>query len=189
MKTFLLSAGLVLAMTGTATASETFSNTLTATGMNAVSSPAQASLNNCLSLESSSRAVRACTKALRASAPKDDVRSQLYTRRALHQMALGRHDDAAQDFTRAGDLANDTGLESLGHGFAAMMENDLTTARRKFEDCNNQGGIAPLAEYGLGLTHQMAGETDAARDAYARALSLRPGWVAVTEQMATLDLK
>lgn len=189
MKTFLLSAGIVLAMSATAAASETFPNALLSDGLSAVPSPAQASLNDCVSLDSSSRAIRACTKALRAAAPNNDVRSQLYTRRALHQMALGRHDDAAQDFTRAGDLANDTGLESLGHGFAAMMENDLTTARRKFEDCNKQGGIAPLAEYGLGLTHQMAGETDAARDAYARALSLRPGWVAVTEQMATLAIK
>lgn len=189
MKTFLLSAGLVLAMSGTAMASETFPNTLTSTGLSALPSPAQASLNNCLSMESSSRAIRSCTKALRASAPNDDVRSQLYARRALHQMALGRHDDAAEDFTRAGNLANDTGLESLGHGFAAMMENDLTTARRKFEDCNNQGRHTPLAEYGLGLTHQMAGETDAARDAYARALTLRPGWAAVTEQIATLGLK
>lgn len=189
MKTFLLSAGLVLAMTATASASETFPNATIDNGLNALPSPAQASLNSCLSTESSSRAVRACTKALRTSAPNADVRSQLYTRRALHQMALGRHDNAVEDFTRAGDLANDRGLESLGHGFAAMMENDLTTARRKFEDCNNQGNIAPLAEYGLGLTHQMAGETEAARDAYARALTLRPGWAAVSEQMATLELK
>lgn len=189
MKTVLLSAGLVLAMTATASANETFPNATIASGLSAIQSPAHAAMTNCLSMESSSRAVRACTKALRASAPKDDVRSQLFTRRALHQMALGRHDDAAQDFTRAGNLVNDRGLESLGHGFAAMMDNDLATARRKFEDCNNQGSIAPLAEYGLGLTFQMAGETDAARDAYGRALSLRPGWVAVSEQMATLELK
>ncbi|GHB03544.1 hypothetical protein GCM10009069_27720 [Algimonas arctica] len=185
MKTLLLSATLVLAMTGTAAANET----LTPTGLNAVQSPAHAALNDCLSVDSSSRAVRACTKALRASAPKADVRSQLYARRALHQMALGRQDNAVKDFTRAGDLANDRGLESIGHGFAAMMSNDLTTARRKFEDCNDQSRHAPLAEYGLGLTYQMSGETDAARDAYARALSLRPGWTAVTEQMATLTLK
>jgi Tfp pilus assembly protein PilF len=107
----------------------------------------------------------------------------------LHQLALGRHDDAAKDFSRAGILSDDLAIESLGHGFAAMMDNDLATARRKFEDCNNQGSIAPLAEYGLGLTHQMAGETDAAREAYTRALTLRPGWVAVSEQMATLTVK
>jgi Tfp pilus assembly protein PilF len=189
MKTILLSAGLVLAFVGTAAASETFPNASIATGLDTVQSPAQATLDACLSMESSSRAIRACTKTLRASAPNDGVRSQLYTRRALHQMALGRHENAAEDFTRAGDLANDRGLESLGHGFAAMMENDLTTARRKFEDCNNQGRHAPLAEYGLGLTYQMAGETAAARDAYVRALTLRPGWAAVTEQMATLEVK
>lgn len=189
MKTFLISAGLVLAMSGTAIASETFPEALTSTGLSGVQSPAQASFNNCLSMDSSSRAIRSCTKALRSSAPNDGVRAKLYTRRALHQMYLGRHDDAADDFTRAGDLANDSGLEALGHGFAAMMDNDLTTARRKFEDCNNQGRHAPLAEYGLGLTYQMAGETDAARDAYIRALNLRPGWRAVTEQMATLTIE
>lgn len=189
MKIFLLSAGLALAMSATASASETFPNASINSGLTGVQSPLQASLSECLSTESSSRAIRACTKSLRAAAPNDDVRSQLYTRRALHQLALGRHDDAAKDFSRAGDLSDDRGIELLGHGFAAMMNNDLTTARRKFEDCNNEGSVAPLAEYGLGLTHQMAGETDAARDAYTRALNLRPGWVAVSEQMATLTQK
>jgi tetratricopeptide (TPR) repeat protein len=189
MKTFLLSAGLALAMSATASANPTFPNAPINSGLTAVQSPLQVSLNECLSTESSSRAIRACSKSLRAAAPNDDVRSQLYTRRALHQLALGRHDDAAKDFSRAGNLSSDRAIESLGHGFAAMMDNDLATARRKFEDCNNQGSIAPLAEYGLGLTHQMAGETDAAREAYTRALNLRPGWVAVSEQMATLTVK
>jgi len=187
MKSLILSAGLTLALVGTASANETFSNTSMANGISSVSSASQVTLNDCLSEDSSSRTIRACSRAIRNAAPNDQVRAQLYTRRALHRMALGRHDDAATDFTRAGQLTENSGLESLGHGFAAMMNNDLTTARRKFEDCNNQGNIAPLAEYGLGLTYQMAGETDEARDAYARALTLRPGWVAVAEQMATLQ--
>lgn len=189
MKSLLFAAGLTLALTGTAFANGTSSNTAISSGISSVSSTAQTNLNHCLGTDSSSRAIRACTHAIRSASPNKDVRAQLYTRRALHRMALGRHDDAAVDFTRAGRLSEDQGLETLGHGFAAMMNHDLTTARTKFEDCNNQGKIAPLAEYGLGLTFQMAGETDEAREAYSRALNLRPGWTAVSEQMATLEIK
>ena len=189
MKSLLLTAGLTLAMAGTASASETFPNSSLLNRTNSVPTAAQNMLSDCLATESSSRAIRACSDAIRNAAPNDDVRGQLYTRRALHRMALGRHDDAAGDFTKAGSLTDNSGLESLGLGFTAMMNNDLTTARRKFEDCNNKGSVAPLAEYGLGLTYQMAGETDDARRAYERALDLRPGWVAVAEQMATLQTK
>jgi len=189
MKSLILATSLTLVFAGTAAANGTVSSSTISNGINSISTQAQQTLDTCLSTESSSRAIRACTKSIRAATPNDDVRAQLYTRRALHRMALGRHDDAAKDFSRAGQLSEDSGLESLGLGFAAMMNNDLTTARRNFEDCNNQGNIAPLAEYGLGLTYQMAGETDDARHAYGRALALRPGWTAVSEQIATLELK
>lgn len=189
MKSLFIAASLTLALCGTAVASGPVATSAITNGINSVSTQAQQTLSECLTTDSSSRAIRACTKSIRVAIPNDEVRAQLYTRRALHHMALGRHDDAAQDFSRAGQLSNDSGIESLGHGFTAMMSNDLIAARRNFEDCNNQGNIAPLAEYGLGLTYQMAGETDDARQAYTRALNMRPGWVAVSEQMATLELK
>lgn len=187
MKALYIAAGLILATATAASATETFTNASITNSLSAVPVAAQVDLNDCLSTESSSRAIRACSKTIRAAQPNDDVRAHLYTRRALHRMALGRYDDAASDFTRAGELKDDDGLELLGHGFTAMMQNDLSKARRKFEDCNNRGKIAPIAEYGLGLTYQMAGETLEAREAYQRALSLRPNWTAVTEQMATLE--
>lgn len=187
MKSLYLAAGLVLATAVATSATETFSNSSIANSLNTVPAAAQADIDDCLSTESSSRAVRACSKAIRAAQPSNEVRAHLYTRRALHRMALGRYDDAAGDFTRAGELKNDESLELLGHGFTAMMQNDLAKARRKFEDCNNRGKIAPIAEYGLGLTYQMAGAKVDARNAYERALSLRPGWTAVAEQMASLE--
>ncbi|MGB6230401.1 MAG: hypothetical protein WBF53_09785 [Litorimonas sp.] len=156
-------------------------------GLSAISADAQADLVTCLSNESSSRAIRACTKSLRAATPDEGVRAHLYTRRALHRMALGRFDDASEDFGRAGDLQGHEGLSQMGEGFAALMEQDLATARARFEDCQGAEGLAPLAAYGLGLTHQMAGDAESARTAYQSALTLRPGWTAVAEQMATLE--
>jgi Tfp pilus assembly protein PilF len=188
MKSLIITVGLTLVLAGTASANGTISNSAPTNGISSVSTAAQQTLNNCLTKESSSRAIRACTKAIRASTPNDDVRAQLYTRRALHRMAMGRHDDAARDFGRVGQLTQDSGMESLGLGFTAMLNNDLANARRNFKDCNNQGALAPLAEYGLGLTYQIAGESMEARKAYTRALDMRPGWTAVAEQMATLEL-
>lgn len=186
MKAFYIGASFALAMTGTSHA-ETFTNPTLANGLSSVSSTAQSDLQNCLAEKSSSRAVRACTKTLKNVVPDAEIKAQLYTRRALHRLALGHHEAAARDFTQVGDLTGDSSLEALGHGFVAMLDQDLGTARRKFEDCNNRGSVAPLAEYGLGLTFQMAGESEEARAAYTRALDLRPGWTAVVEQIATLD--
>lgn len=161
-------------------ANEMVANSLVATG----SQPAMVS--DCLSDDSSSRAIRACTKFIKAAVPDAEVRSGLHVRRGLHQLALGRYDKASDDFDQAARLNGNDDFARLGQGFAAMMDQDLMTARRKFEDCANRGGTASLAEYGLGLTFQMAGQTDAAREAYQRALVLRPGWSAVTEQLRSL---
>lgn len=187
MKALYLAAGLVLATATSAAATETFPDSAMSNGLSSVSADAKSMLGDCLSDESSSRAVRACTKAIRASVPNDDIRAHLYSRRALHRMALGRYDSAANDFARAGDLKNDETLTALGEGFTAMMRNDLTMAKARFEDCGHRGQVAPLAQYGLGLTYQMAGEERKALDAYQRALDLRPGWTAVAEQAATLQ--
>lgn len=189
MKKILLSAALLFATTASASATEVFTNPAAFDGLSAAPSAATALVDDCLSPDSSSRAIRACTKVMRASAPNKDIRARLLTQRAVHQMALGRFDAAAKDFTRAGELSGDAGLESMGHGFVAMLDEDLSSARANFEDCTRTASVAPLAEYGLGLTHQMAGETQAAADAYDRALALRPQWSAVTEQIETLPTR
>ncbi|GLQ21282.1 tetratricopeptide repeat protein [Algimonas porphyrae] len=187
MKAFFLAAGLALATATTAAAVETFPDSGIAYGLSTGTATSQGLLSDCMSEDSSSRAIRACTKVLRAAGPDETIRAHILSRRGLHKMALGRFDDAATDFTRAGDLADHEGLATLGQGFAAMLDNDLMAARGHFEDCSNRGSVAPLAEYGLGLTYQMAGDTVKARQAYQRALDLRPGWDAVAVQMETLD--
>lgn len=182
-----LAAALTLATSATAFATERLE--AIGSGLSTISPEAQTDLTRCLSDESSSRAVRSCTKSLRAATPNDDVRAHIYTRRALHRLALGRFDDASGDFSRAAELKGDASLASVGDGFAAMMDSDLSTAREKFKDCSQSASVAPLAAYGLGLTHQMAGETLEARDAYQQALTLRPGWDAVEVQIETLEAR
>ncbi len=151
----------------------------------ALSGQSSALIADCTSETASSRAVRACTKAARlANTP--DVRGELIARRGLHRLALGQFDKAGTDFERAGSLTGDTSLASLGTGFAAMMEKDLPRARSAFDDCSNFGPLAPLAQYGLGLSYQMSGDTGMAREAYAAALEMRPGWAVATEQLASL---
>lgn len=187
MKHLLLSAGLVLALTTTASANETFANPDIANGLSSAPTEAQATLQDCLAPESSSRAIRACSKVLKMSVPNDEIRGELYTRRALHRMALGRLNDAARDFERAADLKGNDDLANLGQGFAAILQKDAVTARARFEDCGHRGEVASLAQYGLGLTYQMSGEATEALAAYRRALDLRPDWNLVADQIATLE--
>lgn len=187
MKALTLAAGLILATSTSALASDMSPIPGVSYGVNAGSAATNALLEQCLSEDSSSRAIRSCTKLLRAAGPNETVRAQILARRGLHKMAMGRFEEATTDFTRSGDLADHEGLATLGQGFAAMLDNDIVTAKAKFEDCNNAGEIAPLAEYGLGMTYQMSGDQDRARLAFERALELRPGWDAAEEQMALLD--
>ena len=151
----------------------------------ALSGQSSALIADCTADTASSRAVRACTKAARL-ANTSDVRGELIARRGLHRLALGQYDKAGNDFERAGSLTGDTSLASLGTGFAAMMEKDLPRARSAFEDCGNAGALAPLAQYGLGLSYQMSGDHGMARQAYATALEMRPGWAVASEQLASL---
>lgn len=148
-------------------------------------SEVQRLVDSCEAAESTSRAVRACTKLIKM-APTSETRGAFTTRRALHRLALGEFERAAADFDRAGRLTGNESLGSLGTGYAALMDSDLTTARAQFEDCTSRAGLAPLAHYGLGLTYQAAGRNADARDSYQEALALRPGWSPAQAQMQTL---
>ncbi|WP_298918336.1 tetratricopeptide repeat protein [uncultured Algimonas sp.] len=187
MKTYLLAAGLTLATATGAYAQSGQSATAMADDLSGVPATISTTFNDCVATESSSRAIRACSKLIRASGASEDVRAQLYTRRALHKMALGRFDSASDDFSRAGDLSGDTGLASLGQGFAAIDDNNLSSARASFRDDSTEGRTAVLAEYGLGLTYQMEGKDADARAAYERALAINPEWRVPSERLETLD--
>lgn len=185
MKHSLLAAGLFLASVGTAHANEVFADPAIANGLQGATTEQQSLINDCLAPESSSRAIRACTKAIRL-APMSDAKSQLFTRRALHQMALGRFDRAADDFRRAGEMGGED-IASLGLGFSAMFNEDLETAQIHFADSSDSATVAHLAEYGMGLTYQMSGNTEQARQSYEAALEKRPGWNAVEAKLIALD--
>jgi tetratricopeptide (TPR) repeat protein len=187
MKHFILAVGLTCALSTAAYAQEVFADPAIADGLATVPAVMQDTLNDCLSDESSSRAIRACSKAINASIPNSDIRSQLYIRRALHKMALGRFDGASMDFARAGELSGNADLTALGQGFSAMFSNDLDEAEARFAESQDDTQLAPLAHYGLGMTHHMAGEADEARAEYDRALTLRPDWQAVKDKKATLE--
>lgn len=187
MKKILLSAGLVLATTAAAQATEVYADPVFADGLSSTSSVVQEWIDDCLADESSSKAIRACSKLIKAAPPRDDVKASLYTRRALHKMALGRFDDAAFDFQRSGEMSDSAEMATLGTGFAAMFQNDLETARTSFAESQDTERLAPLAAYGMGLTYEMNGDKTAARAAYEDALELRPDWKTVQEKVTELD--
>lgn len=187
MKKILLSASLVLATATASHANEVFADPVFANGMTSTSSVVQEWIDDCLSEASSSKAIRACSKLIKAAPPKDDVKANLYTRRALHKMSLGRFEEASSDFRRAGDLSENADMASLGNGFTAMFKNDLETARTSFAESRDTDTLAPLAAYGLGLTHEMDGNTEAARAAYEDALKLRPNWGTVQQKVSVLE--
>ena len=130
----------------------------------------------CRTGESTDRTLRACTAALKAAPPSRDLRTDLYTRRALHNLAMGDKDKAARDFKFAARLGDSEALAALGAGFKAVDRNEPRRARAAFDRCSGNDDVLALAQYGLGLSYDLEGDPAAAREAFARAQVLQPAW-------------
>lgn len=179
----------LIAMSTHANASEVFADSSIATAFSGVSAEAVENLKTCLeadTVNASSRALRACTKAYRESVPSYELRSEILTRRGVMQLSKSRFDKAARDFSLASDLSADNDLANLGQGFAALLQEDADAAIQQFQDCSNTGHAAHLAAYGLALALEAKGDRKGAIDAYGRALSLKPGWKTASENLRNL---
>ncbi len=185
---------LVLAATfgaTTAYAGEIFADHSVTSAVPGVSTEAAGYLNICLTSDvgvASSKAIRACTKAYKASIPSHAVRSDLLTRRGLLYLSAGRFDKASNDFKSAARLNKDNEFANLSEGFAAVMQEDYTKAAAKFKDCTSNSRAAPLALYGLAVTKELSGDKLGAAAYYKEAADLRPDWKtprAELERLAT----
>lgn len=173
----------------TAQASSTFSNDVRATELPVVDSQTLKNLKDCLNADMqivSSRSIRACTKAYRASVPSYEIRSDILTRRGLLRLSSGKMQEAQRDFDKAAKLSADSQFANLGQGFAALLEKDASTAMARFSECSDHKNAAPLAAYGLALTLEMMGDRAGAIQAYEQALTLQPGWSAAQENLLNL---
>lgn len=178
-----------LACAGAANANEVFSDNSVTSPFGAASLSVAQDFLNCVNADTqiaSSKAIRACTKAYQASAPQYALRSEILTRRGLLQLSNGDFKKASRDFKKASELSEDNNLANLGSGFAALLQNDTSTALARFKDCDDHGDVAPLAAYGLALAFEQIGKTDSAAEAYQRALGLKPDWPAAKENLLKL---
>jgi len=190
MKTFFTTTCLILSLAaGSASANEVFSDNSVTSAFAAADPQAAQDLRNCLTADTelaSSKAIRACTKAYKASAPQYGLRSEILTRRGLLQLSNGKFEKASHDFKKASELSQDNNLASLGSGFAALLQNDTSAAMAKFKACDDHGDVAPLAAYGLALAFEQSGNKASAVEAYERALALKPDWAAAQENLVNL---
>lgn len=190
MKTLFTTTCLVVSLAaGTANANEVFSDNSITSAFAAANPEAAQDLRNCLTADTqlaSSKAIRACTKAYKASAPQYALRSEILTRRALLHLSNAKFEKASRDFKNASELSEDNNLANLGSGFAALMQNDTSVAMAKFKACDDHGDVAPLAAYGLALAFEQSGNTESAVEAYERALALQPDWPAAKENLDNL---
>lgn len=190
MRTFLTTVLTIGLSATSAHATNTFSNDFRATELPVVDSQTLQNLKECLNADMqkvSSRSIRACTKAYRASVPSYEIRSDILTRRGLLRLSSGKMQEATRDFDKAARLSNDNEFANLGQGFAALLEKDAATAMARFSACADHESAAPLAAYGLALTLEMTGDREGAVKAYQHALSLRPGWAAAKENLSNLQ--
>lgn len=187
MKKFIITTLAVASFGATsAFANEVFSDYSATTGLSGVNSEAIENLRNCLEADmqiASSKAIRACSKAYKASIPSYEVRSQILTQRGLLQLSAGRFEKAARDFKSASKLNNENEFAFLGEGYAAMMDQDYEAATRLFNDCKTHNEAAPLAIYGLAMTKELTGDVDGAVSYYNEAASMRPDWAAPREEL------
>lgn len=188
MKTFIITTVSVLAFSSlNASANEVFSKTSLADGIQSPSNEAAETLRDCLQSDAqiaSSKAVGACTKSLRIVAPSWDLKSDIYTRRALLYVSSGRYDKASRDFKSAAKLNKQNEFAYLGQGFAAMLDEDYQEALSYFENCMDHDKAAPLAIYGRAMTHELKGNLMAAKADYQLASEMRPNWDAPQIELA-----
>lgn len=190
MKTLFITTCLVVSLAaGTANANEVFSDNSITSPFATLNPEAAEDLRNCLTADTqlaSSKAIRACTKAYKASAPVSALRSEILARRGLLHLSNENFKKASYDFQKASKLSEDNNLANLGLGFAALMQNDTSVAMTKFKACDDHGEVAPLAAYGLALAFEQSGNTESAVEAYERALALKPEWSAAKENLGNL---
>lgn len=171
----------------TAHAGEVYQDNFVTSGLSSVSAEAIDNLRDCLQSDAelaSSRAIRACSKAYKASIPRHEIRSTILTRRGLLQLSAGRFDKASRDFRSAAKLNKVNEFAYLGQGYAALMEKDYQTAAKFFNDCTTHDKAAPLAIYGLAMTRELTGDIKGAVTDYQRAADMRPDWAAPREELA-----
>ncbi len=173
----------------TAAMADVYSDDGVASALPSVSAESMKNLNVCFQSDmqiASSRAIRACSKAYKASIANYDVRSRILTRRGLLQLSAGRFDKASRDFQSASKLNNENEFAYLGQGYAALMQKDYATAEQRFNDCTSHKAAAPLAIYGLAMTEEMRGNMKAAKTGYQQAAALNPEWSAPRVELARI---
>ena len=170
-------------------ANEVFSDTSVSSAFSNVSSETAENLRDCLhsNIEiASSKAIRACSKAYKASIPLYDIRSDILTRRGLIQLSAGRFDKASRDFKSAAKLNKENEFAFLGKGYAALMQQDYEAAAEYFNNCKSHKKAAPLAIYGLAMTKELTGDIQGATASYQQALEMRPDWIAPRTELARI---
>ncbi|CAM3872506.1 tetratricopeptide repeat protein [Litorimonas haliclonae] len=156
---------------------------------NIVNSQADQNMQLCMGSDidaATSKTIRACTKAYKASIPNYDVKSDILTRRGWLQLSAKNYDRASRDFKSAAKLNSVNEIAYLGEGFAAMLQADYATAIAYFNDCMTHNEAAPLAYYGLGMTKELTGDKSGAFEAYSKAAKLRPDWQAPQEELSRI---
>ena len=190
MKTILFTTILVASLgASSAHANEVFSETSVSSGLSGVSAEAAQNLSACLHSNidtASSKAIRACSKAYKASIPLYDIRSDILTRRGLLQLSAGRFDKASRDFESAAKLNADNEFANLGKGYAAIMQQDYAAAANYFKDCRDHKKAAPLAAYGMAMTKELTGDIKGALASYEQAAKMLPEWTAPRAELARI---
>lgn len=190
MKKYFLTTIIIATMSASsASANEVFPDQSITSALSKVSAESVKNLQDCFRSDTelaSSKAIRACTKAYKASIPIYDIRSDILTRRGLLQLSAGRFDKASRDFKSAAKLNNINEYAYLGLGYAALLEQDYREAEKYFTDCKSHKKAASLAHYGLGMAKESQGDALEAMSFYDQASKLRPGWKAPLESMARI---
>jgi len=175
--------------TPSAFAQDVFTDLNVTSDLSGMSVETAENIQDCLGADmqiASSRSIRACSKAYKASIPDYEIRSRLMTQRGLLQLSAGRFDKAARDFKAAAKLNDENELAYLGQGYAAMMDKDYQAAIDYFNDCRTHEGAAPLAMYGLAMTKELSGDVGTAMSYYGEAAEMRPDWAAPREELGRL---
>ncbi len=129
-----------------------------------------------------------CDAALRDSATKKRDRIKTLVNRGIIHNRNSDIAKAVADFDAA--LAMDGGLAEayLNRGNSRFLASDYASALDDYEKALRLGVSKPWAAwYNIGLVHDARKESEKARDAYEKALALKPDFSLAQEKLARLD--
>ena len=134
-----------------------------------------------------SRDTSPCDRVLRDPRTEDRDRLKTLVNRGIIYNRAGKPGEARADFNAALAIDNTVGEAYLNRGNSSYLSGDFSGALKDYKLALANNVSKPWAAwYNIGLAHEALGANDAAREAFARALALKPDFRPAQKKLSSM---